>query len=254
MKTNLNLTGIILTKNNEKEIEKCLKNLSFCDELIVIDDFSKDQTCQIAEKYNAEVFQRNLNEDFAAQRNFGLERALGKWVLFIDSDEEVSKNLAHEIVQLISNPLNSVSGYYVIRKNYFLNKILNFTEGGNKKILRLAKKGKGEWQRRVHESWIINGKVKVLKNCLLHNSSQNLNDFISKINFYSSLHAKANFEEGKRSSLFKIIFWPKAKFIQNWIIQGGFRDGTGGFVFSLLMGFHSFLSWSKLWLWQKDQK
>ena len=254
MTKKINLTAVILTKNNQEEIKNCLDKLSFCDEIVVVDDYSSDKTVEIAENLGAKVFQRKLDNDFSAQRNFGLEKASGRWVLFIDSDERVEEELAKEIAKFTNNFLNDFSGYSLIRKDYFLGKSLKSTEAGRKKILRLAQKEAGKWERFVHEEWKIKGKVGLLKNPLLHYPHKNLDDFISQINFYSTLHAQANLKEGKRSNLFKIIFWPKAKFIENWIIKGGYKDGMYGFVISLIMSFHSFLAWSKLWLWQKSQK
>lgn len=254
MTKKINLTAVVLTKNNQHEIKNCLDKLSFSDEIVVIDDYSSDKTVEITQNLGAKVFQRKLDNDFSAQRNFGLEKALGKWVLFIDSDERVGEELAKEIAKFTNNSLNDFSGYYLIRKDYFLGKLLKSTEAGKKKILRLAQKEAGKWERFVHEEWKIKGKVGLLKNPLLHHPHKNLDDFVSQINFYSTLHAQANLKEGKKSNLFKIIFWPKAKFIENWIIKGGYKDSNYGFVISLIMSFHSFLAWSKLWLWQKSQK
>jgi hypothetical protein len=116
---------------------------------------------------------------------------------------------------------------------------------GEDKVLRLAKRNSGRWERKVHETWQIKGKVGILKNYIIHNTADSLHDYIGKINNYSSIHAKGNLSEGKRSSLFKIIFYPKIKFIQN-LFEGR------GFVFSMLQSFHSFLGWAKQWELKKN--
>lgn len=173
--------------------------------------------------------------DFAKERNKLLKNAKSEWVFFIDSDERVSEALASEIKNLKLKIIN-YDGLYVRRRNYFCGQYV-----GEDKIIRLGKKNAGKWVRRVHETWEIKGRVGELKNPIIHNTGDNLSDYIKKINFYSTLHAEANRQEGKKSSLFKIIFYPKMKFLQTFL-------KSRHFVFSLMQAFHSYLAWSKLWL------
>lgn len=130
-------------------------------------------------------------------------------------------------------------------------KELKHGETGNVKLLRLAKRDAGLWVRAIHEIWEIKGRVGELKNPLLHYPHQTLREFIADIDWMSTLHAEENKKEGKRSDLFKIIFYPKLKFIDSWILKLGFLDGTPGFIVAIMMSLHSFLAWSKLWLADK---
>lgn len=246
----IELTAIILTKNEQENIQRCVKSLNFCDEILVIDDYSDDLTTQIAEEHKAKVYIHNLNSDFSAQRNFALSKANGKWILFVDADEIISHELASEIRQAIDSQDN-IMGYYFKRYDFLWGKKIQRGEIGAVRLLRLARKGSGEWSRKVHEVWNIRGRTALLTNPLLHYPHQTLHEFIRDIDNHSTLHAIANQEEGKRSNLIKIIFWPCGKFIQNWIIRGGIKDGNIGIIIALMMSFHSFLSWSKLWLLQK---
>ena len=97
----MKLTGVVLTRNEEKNIRRCLKSLKFCDEIIVIDDESNDKTKEIIKILGVKVFSRKLNNSFSGQRNFALKKALGEWVLFVDADEIVTSNLKNEIIQII---------------------------------------------------------------------------------------------------------------------------------------------------------
>ena len=97
------ISVVVLTKNEEKNIEECLKTLQWCDEIVVVDDFSTDKTVSLAKRLGAKIFERNLEDDFSQQRNFGLGKATGEWVLFIDADERVSQNLASEIREQVAN-------------------------------------------------------------------------------------------------------------------------------------------------------
>jgi hypothetical protein len=104
----------------------------------------------------------------------------------------------------------------------------------------LGRRNSGKWKRSVHETWNIKGSLGQLRNPLIHNTADGLKDYIEKMNLYSTLHAEANKKEGKRSDLFKIIFYPLGKFILTY-------QSSGNIVFSIMQSLHSFLSWSKLY-------
>src|SRR5579864_8911198 len=110
------ISVVILTKNEEKNIAECLDSLAWCDEKIVIDDHSVDKTVDIAKKKSAKVFSRTMHNDFAEQRNYGLEKAKGDWILFIDADERVSSALWYEIMQRTSESIEDYNGFYVKRQ------------------------------------------------------------------------------------------------------------------------------------------
>lgn len=174
--------------------------------------------------------------DYAKERNDLLKKSKSEWILFLDTDEKATKELEREIKRL--DPMK-YNGFYIKRKIIFLGK-----EIGEDRVLRLARKNVGKWTRKVHETWQVRGKIGVLKNYIIHNTAEDLHSYIQKMNTYSEIHSKENLKEGKTSDLFKIIFYPKFKFIVN-LLAGR------GFVFSMLQSFHSFLSWSTLWLLQK---
>ena len=249
----MNISAVILTKNEEGNIDECIRGLTFCEEIIVIDDNSTDKTVEITRRLGAKVFQRNLDGNFAAQRNFGMEKAMNKWVLFIDADERAGKELKDEMERELAVLNNPYLGYFFKRDDYVFGKRLKFGETASIALLRLARKSAGKWTRNVHEVWDVRGKTKTLKNSLKHYPHQSLREFISDINFQSDLHALANQEEGKRSSLARIVFWPKGKFLYNYFFKLGFLDGIEGFILALMMSLHSFLAWSKLWIIQRKR-
>lgn len=248
----MKVTAVVLTRNNKDSLPDCLESLDFCDEIILIDDFSKDTTARIARIYGAIVYKRKLSNDYAAQRNYALVKAKNDWVLFIDSDEAVTAELADEIKSLSKN--EKTVGYLIPRSDRFLGKNLIGGEAGKIYLLRLGKRDSGKWRRGVHEHWDIKGMTKKLKGKIAHNPHKKLATFVEKINVYSQLHAKENEKEGKRSSLMKIVSYPAFKFFLNFVFKGGYRDSTHGFVHAVLMSFHSFLSWSALWLNQRQNR
>jgi glycosyltransferase involved in cell wall biosynthesis len=152
------ISAIVLAKNEEKNIPDCIQSLSFCNEVIVIDDHSTDSTTTLAKKMKAKVITRSLTNDFSAQRNFAMSEAKNDWILFIDADERVSKSLQDEIVH-VTKKHSDVNGYYIKREDHMWGKFLKHGETGNLYLLRLAKKGKGQWYGKVHEHWNATGKT-----------------------------------------------------------------------------------------------
>ena len=255
------ISAVILAKNEEKNIEECLKTLKWADEVIVVDDESTDKTVEIAKENGAIVYSHPLNNDFSAQRNFGLEQirqahckqAQGDWVFFIDADERVSPTLRAEITRAVEGFGTGINGFYLKREDTMWGRVLKHGETANVKLLRLAKKGSGEWEKPVHEIWQIRGEVGELKAPLQHLPHPTVSEFLEKINFYSTLRARELYKEGKKTNLLSIIFYTKAKFIKDYFLELGFLDGMPGFVVALLMSFHSFLVRSKLYLlWRQE--
>ena len=256
----MKLSTVILTKNEEKNIERCLKSLDFCDEIIIVDDYSSDKTLEkiktlkseIGNKSKIEVYQRNLNGDFAAQRNFGMEKASGEWVLFVDADEEVNENLKLEIRNLKLE--KKIAAYYIKRRDWFWGREVRFGEVGQirqRGLIRLIRKGLGKWEGKAHEELKVkNQKLKVgrLKNYLNHYPHPTIKEFLKEINFYSSLRADELFQQGKRTNIFEIVLFPLGKFFLNYFLRLGFLDGAVGFVYAFMMSFHSFLVRGKLYM------
>jgi len=239
------ISAAVLTKDEEKNIEECLKTLKWCDEIIIIDDYSDDKTVEIAKKLGARVFKHHLNNNFAQQRNFGLQQAQGEWVFFVDADERITPELAKEIQQEVKK--DERYAFVFKRQDFFMGKPLKHGESAQVRLLRMAKKN-GEWQRAIHEVWKTKWRTKTLKNPILHYSHPTISQFLLQTNFHSTLHAKALRKEGVKFSLFRLIFNPLGKFLQNYIWRLGFLDGMPGLIMALMMSFHSFLARAKLFL------
>ena len=250
------ISAVILAKNEENTIIDCLESLVWCDEIIVIDDFSNDRTIELIEHLNnrkIKFFKHKLEDDFSLQRNFGLEKANNEWVLFVDADERISLSLQYEILSHLTNSLQNCTGYIMPRRDMMWGRTLGHGESGSTKLLRLAKKSAGKWQGTVHERWIVRGQIGELRNSLLHLPHQTLYEFLKEINYYTSLRAKELYKKKVKVYFWSIVLYPKAKFFLNYFVKRGFLDGIEGFIVAILMSFHSFLVRTKLWLlWQRN--
>jgi len=251
------ISVIILTKNEEKNILDCLETISWADEIIILDDNSEDRTLEIVENLglkNLRIIKRELQKDFSAQRNFALSKARNEWVLFVDADERVTPELRREINDFLIEEKNKpeFNGVYIKRKDILWGKSLKHGEIANIKLLRLARRTSGKWQGKVHEKWIIGESPDTFSNYILHFPHPTISEFLKEINFYTTIRAMELYESGRKVSLFQIVIYPKAKFFVNYFLKLGILDGLEGFVFAILMSFHSFLVRAKLWfLWQK---
>lgn len=246
------ISTVIIAKNEEVNIQKCIKSVSFSDEIIVVDNGSSDKTKNLARKHKTRIISAKGISDFSTLRNIGLKEAKFEWILFIDSDEIVTEELEFEIQQATQK--SKYCAYYLKRRDFWHGKLLKYGDlksAYTKGIIRLVKKDSGIWNGRVHETFHAKCKIGYLQGFIDHYSHKNICEFISKINLYSNLRAKELFENRVNINLVSIITIPIIKFIYSYIILFGFLDGTGGFVYSFTMSLHSFLVRSKLYLLNK---
>lgn len=251
---NKKISAVVLVKNEEKNITSCLESIKWCNEIIIVDDNSKDDTAHLIKRYGAKVIKHVLNNDFSTQRNIGLQQANNDWVLFIDADEVIHNALAFEIKNVISQSINNYNGFYIKRRDILWGRELRYGEVGSTKLLRLAKKNKGNWVGKVHEVWIIEGSVGELQNYIMHYPHQSISEFLQEINLYTDIRSKELFEMNSKFITISIIVYPLTKFLLNYIVRLGFMDGVPGLLVAILMSFHSFLVRGKHWMLWKEKK
>lgn len=243
----MNLTAIVLTRNEEENIVDCLESVSFADEIIIIDDNSTDRTVDLARQFTKQIHTRSLQKNFSSQRNFALNLAHGKWILFVDADERVGENLKKEIIR-VTKTEGRANGYFIHRVDTMWGKTLRHGEVSNINILRLGRKGFGKWKGRIHEKWKISGRKETLLSSLVHKPHPKVADFIKEIDLYTEVRAAELLEEGKKAGALSIIVYPFGKFVFTYFIKRGYKDGIAGFLYSSLMSLHSFLVRSKVYL------
>lgn len=238
------LSVVLATFNEEKNISDCLdcvKNLA--DEIIVVDGSSNDSTVEIARKYNAKIFIVENKSNFHINKQKAIGMATKDWILQLDADERVSKELAQEIKIRIKDSTDiKESGYWIPRKNWFLGRFL--MKGGQYPdyTLRLYKKGKGKLpQKDVHEQAEVQGSIGYMSNSLLHYPYRNFSSYINKWNRYNDFLSEQIGEKLKNKSLIVQIIYavgylivkPSHWFLTSYIRHKGFMDSSDGFVFSL---------------------
>lgn len=246
------LTVVVATFNEEKNIHRCLESIKdLAQEIVVVDGKSTDKTVEIAKKFTNKIYSVDNVPMFHSNKQYGLDKAKGDWILQLDADEVVSDSLKQEIIRVISQKQNLFNGYYIPRKNNFLGYFM--TKGGlyPDYVARLFKRGKGSFgQKSVHEQISIDGKVGYLENPLLHYPYNTVNDYLIKANRYTTLTSRELKDKKVKVSFFNTIKYclliPLYNFLNIYFRHLGFKDGFYGFVWAFLSSTHYFFAYSKL--------
>lgn len=234
----MSLTVIVLVHQQTPVLTHCLAALKFADEVMILDNNSGVEWKTWQEKLPLTIVKVSEKiTDFSATRNQGLEKATTEWVLFVDSDEVVTPESINEIQSCVTQ--KNIDGFYIHRRDVFLDKELRFGEVGSVKMLRLFKTAKGKYHRRVHEEVRLNGTVALSSIKVLHYAHQSISTFFDKITRYAEIEAASRPRYTKNQVMVEILVYPAAKFIQNFIVRLGFVDGWRGLIYAVLMSCHS---------------
>jgi len=247
------LSAVVVTQNEERNIERCLRSVQFADEIIVVDALSDDRTPELAQALGARVLSRKW-EGFASQKQFAIDQAAGDWVLLIDSDEEVTPELEAEIKRVITEGDGGASGYRIPRRNFFLGKRIEHGPWSRDYQLRLFKRDEGMIARRpVHEGvQLAKGIEQTLVNPLNHFTHQSLVDTVKRMNRYTSLEA-AERAERRSVGLVDTVLPPAGVFLNYFVAKGGWRDGVHGFLLAATTAMYRSVLYIKIYLMQRDK-
>lgn len=239
-----NISVIVITKDEESQIEECLQSISWADELIIVDSESTDKTVDISKKYTDKIFIRKW-EGYAPQKSYALSLAKNKWVLSLDADERITDNLKNEIMQI---DFNVFDGYIIPRENYFLHKKITSCGWEKDSQLRLFKKDNTSvTDRLVHEGFVVKGNIGILKNPMTHFTYNSIEKAITKINHYSSLQAMEMYKTKSKVTGFTIISHGIAAFYRSFIALKGVKDGVHGLCIAFIDSLTTFLTYMKIW-------
>ncbi len=239
------ISAVIITLNEERNIARCLESISWVDEIIIVDAFSKDNTVIIGSQYTDKIFQRKW-PGYSEQRNFGLSQAKSDWVLFIDADERVSPLLADEIKRLLQNKPEP-DGYYLLCQAFYAGQKIKYGEWNPDWKLRLVRRGKARWGGpRVHERLLLDGQAAYLENPFFHFTYRDIGQHLRKLNLYSTLFAQGAAENNEAVNLRKLVFEPLVRFKNGYFVKAGYKDGLAGLTIAVLQSLEVFLRYVKL--------
>ncbi len=245
----VDLSAVIITKNEARRIERCLDSIRWIPEIIVVDDQSSDETITICKRYTNKIIVHPLNEDFAAQRNVGTQAAARQWVLQLDADEKVPDQ-TRRVIEEALNKKEGVAAFSLIRANHFLGKRMRFG-GWSERAVKLFKRENARYEGRVHESLRVNGRVRNLNAVIDHYPFDAFSDCLEKLNRYTSLEARMMMERNPSVPLkecdYQMTWRPLKLFWKIYFKKQGFREGLPGLVFASFWALGHFMKWTKYW-------
>ena len=237
---NVPLSVIILTHRNDERFVRALSSAQPAAEVMIADFDSHNDWPKLKKQFHFTHFNRQLKiSNFSAERNWALKRARHEWVFFLDSDEVIRGDGWAEIEKVISQ--SELDGVYVRRFDIFYDKMLHHGETGQMWLLRLMKKSASQFIRPVHEKAQVTGKTGHSKIVLLHHAHPTISDFLYDITKYAKI--EADFQTDRKLSPLslgiKTLLYPKLKFLDNFVLRGGFLDGWRGVIYAVMMSLHS---------------
>lgn len=260
------ISVIIVAKNEEEKLPDCLKSIKWADEIVVIDNDSMDKTVEIAKRFGARVFSASdtLTLKYADLRNMGLEKAIGKWVFYIDADERVTPELKDEINEILTSSFDkprtsqndrNVDGdgrynaYAIPRRNVILGREMKHGGWWPDYVKRLfLRKSLKKWTGDVHEEPVYEGEMGHLENHLIHIKHNKLEGMVEKTNKWSEIEAKLMFDANHpRMNIVRFFTAMAREFWLRMIKHKAFLDGGEGTVYALYQVWSKFISYAKLW-------
>jgi glycosyltransferase involved in cell wall biosynthesis len=244
----IKLSVVIITFNEEKNLERCLLSVKdVADEVVVLDSFSTDKTQAICEKYGVKFFQHTF-DGHIQQKNRAITYATNNHVLSLDADEALDETLIKSILETKKN---------FVKDGYYMNRLTNYCGHWVKHCgwypdtkLRLWDRTKGEWTGiNPHDKYeLFKGDTSTghLKGDILHYSYYSVEDHYKQVEYFTNIASKAYFEKGNKAPFFKLIVNPVAKFVDHYLLHLGFLDGKAGFSISKISAYATYLKYKKL--------
>ena len=246
------ISAVIITFNEEKNIERCIKSLMpIADEIVVIDSYSTDKTKKICEKYSSNINLKFIEHQFDGhieQKNWAITQAKYKHILSLDADEALDDELQKEILKIKEN--FGADGYFFNRLTNYCGKWVYHCGWYPDRKLRLWNSTKGQWGGdNPHDKFEMFDKKAILKHLkgnILHYSYYTKEDHYKQVEYFTTILAKSQEKKGKKSSLLILIFSPIIKFIKDYFFNLGILDGKTGFTICRISAYATYLKYKKI--------
>jgi len=250
------ISVVLITKNEENQLKKCLQSVSWADEIIVLDSGSEDKTLEIAGSFDAQVFSNTDWPGFGKQRQIAQSHASCEWVFMIDADEIVTDGLAKEIRDVVSEN-NQHCAYKVPRLSWVFGRFIRHSGWYPDYVTRLYPRVKAGYDDAlVHEKVIVDNNLKVMRltSDLLHYTYRDLHHYLVKSAGYAKSWADQRQKTGKKSTLLQAFIHALGCFVKMYIVRSGFLDGRQGLLLAVLSAHSTFVKYADLWVRQHDSK
>lgn len=246
------LSVIIITLNEGQNLGRCLESVAgLAQEIVVVDSGSRDDTLDIARRFDANIVQTPDWPGFGLQKNRALDAATSDWVLSLDADEHLTPELAAEIRTVLADP-GAATCYALPRLSWYCGRYMQHSGWNPDYVDRLFKRGSARFSdAKVHERLLPQGPVQKLKHTLLHYSFPDFSSVLKKIDAYSTASAEAAYAGGKRATVWSAVGHGLWAFIRTYFLKRGFLDGAQGLALAISNAEGSYYRYVKLWLLQQ---
>jgi (heptosyl)LPS beta-1,4-glucosyltransferase len=239
---------VVITKNEEANIQDCLKSAQWANELIVVDAESRDRTAELAHACGAQVSVRPW-PGFGLQKNFGMTRASADWILILDADERVTEELCREIKDCLNGWTSGAPvAYRIPRRNFFYGAWVRWGGVYPDYQVRLFRRGIAQYNDvAVHENLIVDGEIGTLAGHLDHYTERHIRDHFKKFGLYTTLAAQEKAKRVQTVCWTDLVFRPLVILIKTYGVKRGYCDGVRGLIVCVFASMYTFVKYAKLW-------
>jgi glycosyltransferase involved in cell wall biosynthesis len=241
------ITTIVPTFNNEKIIRRCLENVKWADEILIVDSFSTDKTLDICREYTDRIIQHKYITS-ALQKNWAIPQAAHDWIFLLDTDEYLEEGLVDEIIDVLKNPKQGIEGYYFPRKNLIYDKWIRNCGIYPDSLVRLFKRKYRYQEREVHAHIDIPPeKTDRFKHHIIHDDFNDIESYLNKFARYMRYECDEYWKKGRRYRLWNVTLRPLYFFLWSYLFKKGYKDGIRGLLLSVNRAYYNFMICMKLW-------
>lgn len=247
------LSVVVITKNEEKNIEDCLSSVRWADEIIVVDDFSQDKTVEIAKKFTDKVFQRKMDVE-GIHRNWAYQKARNEWVLSLDADEMATPELGEEIGNLLERG-TEFNGFAIPLRNYIGSYWVKHGGWYPAGKLRLFRRDKFKYEEvGVHPRAMLDGRWSCLKSDIIHKGYPDFGHFLDSLNRQTDQEAKKWVDDKRKMSFGIAAGKAIGRFFKTFVLKKGYKNGFIGFMVAFFAGLYQIMSFAKYWELKRKDK
>ena len=248
------ISVVINTLNEEKNLPRAIASVrQLADEIVVCDMNSDDKTSEIAKKAGAKVYLHKRAGYVEPARNYAISKATRDWILILDADEQIPKTLANKLKKIVRNP--EADYYRLARKNVIFGKWVKHSRWWPDYNIRFFKKGNVVWSEIIHAVPETHGKgldLPAEENlAILHYHYTSIEQYLERMNRYTTEHAKLLISEGYKLSWKDLIKKPTSEFLSRYFQGEGYKDGIHGLALAGLQAASEFILYLKIW--QKEK-